>query len=114
VIFYDFDGEIRQGTKSSWDSKLMGNDSDVSYGYMVGYISKDGKYRLNIDKKAFGKRDGEQVNWDYVEHTDERELFFAAIFLKFKDLLSKLSNFKNKITPKSIDEMIKNGVKLLN
>jgi hypothetical protein len=114
VIFYTFDGTNTASNKSYWDGKMMGNDTQVSYSFMVGYISKDGKNRLNIDRKIITRQDGDQINWDYVEHTPDREMFFVTIFSKFKDLLAQLNGFKKKITPHSIDEMIKAGVKLLN
>lgn len=114
VIFYTFDGSNSNGNKSYWDGKMMGNDTQISYSFMVGYISKDGKSRLNIDRKVITRQDGDQINWDYIEHTPDREMFFVTIFSKFKDLLSQLNGFKDKITPHSIDEMVRAGVRLLN
>lgn len=114
VIFYTFDGKNNENNNSYWDGKKMGSDAAVSYSYMIGFISKEGKTRLNMDKKIFTKQDGQQINWDYVEHTQERELFFKTIFSKFKDLLSQLTDFKKKINSKSIDAMIHSGIKLLN
>lgn len=114
VIYYTFDGEIIENNTSQWDRKILANDSNISYSYMVGFISADKKHRLNIEKKILGTRDGSQMGWAYVEYTPEREFFFKSIFDKFNQLLSQLNNFKEEITPSTIDTIIKSGIKLLN
>jgi hypothetical protein len=114
VIFYTFDGNNRTNESSSWDGKAMGNSTKLSYSYMIGYISNDGTRRLNIDKKIISKKDGDQINWKYIEHTPDREVFFITIFDKFKELLEQLKTFNSNITPDMIDNMLNNGIKLLN
>jgi hypothetical protein len=114
VIFYDFAGHNHPFTKSTWDSKQMGADSKINYGFMFGYISENGKNRYNIDKKYIDRKDGPQHEWKYVEHTPERAVFFEGIFSKFMELLEQLSGFKDRITPETIDGIVANGLRLLN
>lgn len=113
VIFYDFAGGDKENGKSYWDGKKMSNDIEVQYGYMIGYVSSDGKYRLNDDKKVVSDKDGEAYKWKYIDHTKEREIFFRTIFQKFQQLLSQLENFGDSINPYTIDDFVKKGVKLL-
>lgn len=114
VIFYNFDGNHKEKNTSRWDGKKMGSDSEISYSYMIGYVSKDGATRLNIDKKILMERDGDEMKWKYVEHTEDRELFFSTIFSKFGAILSQLQEFEKKISPKTIDSIIQSGIKLIN
>lgn len=115
VIFYNFDGDHGENNASIWDGKKMGNDSEISYSYMIGYMSKDGATRFNIDKRIIMDRDGDEVKWKYVDHSDERELFFSTVFAKFGLLLKQLNDFEEKINEKSIDRIIQsNPIKLLN
>ena len=114
VIFFSFEGDINLDKKSYYDAKKTGKDVKVSYGFLVGYISEDKKVRFNIDKKIIADRDGEYNKWEYVEYTPERESFFENIFSSFESLIEKLNEFKIKLSPKFIDEMITDGIKLLN
>ncbi|MEO7048741.1 MAG: hypothetical protein ABI091_25795 [Ferruginibacter sp.] len=113
VIFYTFDGDVVLNSTSKWDGKLMGSDSEISYSYMIGFISASGD-RLNVDKRVITRQDGGSVNWEYVTYTEERELFFKNIFAKFSDILSQLIFFKNTINEHSIESILKSSIKLLN
>lgn len=115
VIFYNFDGDILEKTKSHWDSKTLGSKSDISYGYMIGYIGVNGKseVRLNLDKKIMQNRDGVENEWLYVTHTETRESFFKTIFNKFQSLYNDLKSFSNSLNETAIDNIIKSQPKFI-
>lgn len=114
VIFYSFDGDVNETKKSEWNGIKCGKELEINYGYIVGYVSEDGKTRLNEDKKFFHHKYDSFVNkWGYVEHTEMREEFFAKIFSRFKGIIQELKNFEKSLSNKSIDNIIASHPKLL-
>lgn len=115
VIFYKFDGDTNEATKSSWNGIKIGSYLNIKYGYFIGYISEDGKSRFNEDKKSFHKSYDSELfsNWGYVSYSEERDVFFSTIFNKFKSIIKELKGFDKSITEKSIDDIISSKPKLL-
>lgn len=114
VIFFNFDGYVNEQTKSQWNGIKFGKDLEIKYGYVIGYVSQDGKTRFNSQKKSFHYSYDKFINeWGYVEYTEKRDIFFSAIYSKFQGIIQELKRFEDSLSEKTIDNIISSQPKLL-
>jgi len=117
VIFYSFDNETKD-YRSSWNGLTFGTQNVLNYKYCIGYVSTNnnsGILRYNHNKEYINESQdrGFYLN-EYVDWSEERELFFNNIQNSFETIINKINSFKDSIKEEFIDQYIKsNNNKLL-
>jgi hypothetical protein len=111
VIFYQFSNKYGN-YKSYYNGVDFGELSELVYKYSIGYISETEKkqIRYNHQKLSISSgNDREFYNLDFVEWTEERELFFVNIQKSFEAISDKINKFKSSITEETINGLIANS-----
>jgi hypothetical protein len=116
VIFYKFDTESRDYV-NEWDGKHYGKKNNLNYRYAIGYISENRgevlRYNHNKELVNYG-RDTSFYSNQYVEWSEEREIFFNNIQNSFVSIIEKINSFNDSITEETINHFLStNNLKLL-
>jgi hypothetical protein len=110
TIFYEFAGNIREFS-CNWAGYKLGVKADMSYRYFIGFISDDGKLRLNSEKRTISgnSNNREFEKMPYVEWTQEREDFFVGLQKSYESMIARVAEFEASINNDSIDALILNS-----
>lgn len=112
VIFFNFENSFGD-YKSDWDGSLIGRKNKINYSYSVGFIS-DKNVRYNVNKLLIDQHHTREFyNWQHIEWTEEREMFFNNIQKSFENIIDKINSFNNSINEETINILIKNSSNLL-